>query len=308
MFNDETKTGPEGVQSDNANRTKVAVDAKRGTVFHMSPHHLTVLGVDTDDDVGPAEIARRRAPLDPQLVANMRTYGVTRVVEAYKRGERVIVNDGNRRTLHARAAHDAQIAAGEPPLSITVMLVKADDTTLYARARVHNRFAREEGPLASAFHAQHLAGMGRSTADIALTMGVAEQTVLNWATTLALHPDVIKAIEEEVISPTAAMALAPVERSEQVTELAAVLKEAQAVGRKPSVARVKARVEKRTGRSAGLTPSDRVKRAAELLAGAALWSEREASKDACWTLLEKLAKVVTGKTMARLYDEQQEGK
>lgn len=279
-------------------KKKSAVDAPRRNVFMMDPDDIVIVGIDTGDtDKHPLWDPRIHLPIDPLLVANIRHYGVLEPIDTTKDGERLLVVDGRRRVLHARAAKRIQLEAGEEVVKVPVMIRKGDDAHLFGVSRAHNAMRTGDGPLTNARNAQRMIDMGSSEAQVALTFGVTPQAVKNWLALLGLHTDVLAAVKAEQLTPTAAIQLAVLPRAEQ----AEVVSELAVADEKPTVEAVKRRVGARTGKGPGNAPKDKIERAVAILTKYV--KAGDATKDVMAGTLERVCKILTGAGMDKLLEE-----
>ena len=289
--------------------SKTAIEAKRANMYMVSPFQLTIIGYDTED--GPEHpqwdprIAKLRGPLDPQMVQSIERFGLIVPIKAVKDGDRVLVAMGRRRTVHARAAAEALAAAGtianRDEFLVPVIMEKGDAATIFMKARIENRFREDEGPLTTAYAVQHLRNMGAATEDICVALRCADQTVYNAEKLLGAHPDVLKAVEAEQLTPTAAVALTELPRADQVQVLSEIVQELKESGdAKPTVATVKRAVAKRTGRPGSVPPKEKLERIGTIVAGLAGMTAKERTREALLLAIHKITKLATGSSWEKL--------
>lgn len=136
MAEETKRTTDEGTK-----RSKTSLDASRGTVFHFPPEEIVVVGYDTNHAPGShplypeTEAARLRIPLDTDMLASIRQYGVIQAVTTVKVALRLPDDDagseppkrpvliaGRRRVLHAREVNRLLREEGLPDITVPVVV------------------------------------------------------------------------------------------------------------------------------------------------------------------------------------------
>lgn len=213
---------------------KTALIAPRGrSTFLMYPEDLHVVGVD-DDVRDPADpffderamrAAQGIAPFfDPLMISDIDANGVVSPVKVTKDGDRVKVNAGRRRTLHARKANELRVKRGDPRLRIEVMLEKGSERDLFLSSRRENVFRVQDDPSLEAGNMARALKFGASEDEVASTFGTTTKTLRERLKLLELSVDVRQAIAVGGISPTAALvAMRDVPRGEQGKRLKELL-------------------------------------------------------------------------------------
>lgn len=283
------------------------VAAPRATHFMAKPSELTIVGHDTSDGPEhPLYDERIKLPLDPDLVRNMKARGVIEVIRALKVGDKMLVWSGRRRTLHARVVEKEMADAGEGEFRVPVIVEKGDQRDAFSKGLAANRFRVDDDILASARQARHALDMGNSVETVAQDMKVSDQTIRNWMQLLSASPEVLKAVENGELGATAALVLAPLDPEAQVKQLAELKKDAKD-GVKLTVQATKAKVKARLGGRPGeqtnrVTPKERVEKATALLTK--LSPLVPATKEVYLETLQKLARVLTGRSLEKLGEEE----
>jgi len=204
------------------------VDADQLTIIGAKPY--TGCGADTDDGQEHPLWQERVKTLaadkiDPLKVRNVAYFGVKEPVLARKDGDRLVVIDGRHRVCWARAANAQLEREGEKArVRVRVIVEKVDDKTAIGLGAGLNRVREDDDVLTEARAMMRVKNVTQcSLDDIARDYGVTKQTVTNRLTLLTAHDDVLKALDDKRISPTAALEIAKMKREEQPTRLAAAL-------------------------------------------------------------------------------------
>lgn len=280
----------------------------RKTLHMFSPSDLTIIGHDTEDGPEhPHYDPRIKLPVDDLMVRNIAKLGVLKPIFAIRDGNRVIVTDGRRRTIHARLAASRLAEAGETDtFRIPVMIQTGSDQEIYGKSRAANRMNVQDGQLASARSAQKLVDMGSTVDEVAEVFGVSDQTIRNYLQLLSLAPEVIAAMESDELGTTAALALVPLDAEQQVAALTE-LKKDSAEGSKVTVGKAKrvaaAAASGAKPSAAKVTPKERVEKAVALLTKA---SGGPNTKEAFAETLNKLSRVLAGKSFDKLAESEEE--
>lgn len=219
---------PEAVERRKAKRTQL--DAPKATTpWLVYPEEIAVAGVDYPaNPADPFYDERVNLPLDLRMVADIDANGVIEVINVVKDGEVPKVENGRRRTLHARAANRLRKERGDAPLRVKIILQNGDPKDIFLRARRSNAFRVDDSILQKARNAKRaMESFGATEAEVAAAEGAHPKTVREWVALLALAPEAIQAIEAGQIAPSAALTLLEkVPRKEQGKVLSAELTKA----------------------------------------------------------------------------------
>lgn len=290
--------------SDDKKRSKQSAEAPRGpSTFKFDPDALVIIGVDTKDGPEhPLYDPRAFRPLDENRLAMYVRLGIRVPIKVKHDGNRDVVVDGRGRVLYARAIKRQQIAAGVAPdeiIKVPALMERGTDEDLFGLSRALNLHDADDA-LANAKSVQRMMAFGKSEEDCAHTMGKSVQTIKNWLAMLDLAPEVQQSMLAQEMTPTAALQLAQLPRQEQIATLQEI-KEETAAGHKPTVERVKAKVAEKAGREANPnTPKAKLEKVTALLMK--LSGTANPSKGDLETYLDKISRVVTGHTVAKLGD------
>lgn len=186
----------------------------------MYPEDIIIIGRDTKD--GPEHPNYdKRAHRDPteSMTKNIMTFGVLQAVGVRRNGDRVECIWGRQRIINAREANKRLVAMGLDRIRIPVTFKKAEDNALLSLLIIENEHRTEDNVIVRARKALALSDRGKSLQEIADTFGKDPSTVDGWMQLLDLHPEVIEAIEQDVIGSDAAKNLLKLDRREQVSML-----------------------------------------------------------------------------------------
>jgi ParB family chromosome partitioning protein len=192
--------------------SKTAIDAKRGTVFHIEPERLTLI----TDKEHPLYDPRVENPADEAMIANIAMHGVIEPVIVRKNGDSIEVVAGRGRTKAALEANIRLIAEGKPPVLVPVILKGGSDADLFGISIAENEIRRGDDVLVKGEKARKLLNMGYTRQQIAVTFGVSRQSVDTWLAAEELPEPIKDAVKAGEVSPTAAMQLSGHSREEQV--------------------------------------------------------------------------------------------
>lgn len=192
--------------------SKQAIEAKRGTVFHLEPERLTLV----TDKNHPLYDPRVELPYDESMVLNIALHGVLEPILIRKNGTAIEVVAGRGRTKAALEVNRRLKAEGKPTLLIPAMLKGGTDADLFGILISENEIRHEDSMINKGEKARKLLNMGRSIQEIALTFGVSRQSVENWLNIQQLPEKIKTAVENKELSATAAIQLSDYSREEQV--------------------------------------------------------------------------------------------
>lgn len=200
------------------------LDADKGkTTWLMYPEDICIAGVDYPADPGdPFYDGRVLLPLDPGMIDDIDQNGVKQPITVVNDGEVPKVDDGRRRTLHARAANLRRVERGEPKLRVNVFLEKGDAKHVFLTARRSNAYRVDDDVMAKAENANRaITRFGSTVEEVAAAENVSPKTVKEWLAVLELSVDARQAIAGGQISPSGALTLLrDVPRKEQGKVLA----------------------------------------------------------------------------------------
>lgn len=268
-------------------------------IINRRPYDLMIVGLDTKD--GPEHMLydrRNDIPLDGDRIPGYVKYGVQKPIHTRE----MVVIDGRQRVRYARAVWDMQAKQGVPEdkrimVPTIALSPKVDDATAWELSRQLN-IHDKSGPVMTAWDmTRSLKINGGDYKKVAATYGVSEQTVRNFERMIVkLSPDVLKKVEDDELTATAAFELTAFTPDEQ----AAILDEIKQEGGSPDVANVKKKAAAKKGKQ-GQSPKDKLDR---LDIHCHKWAKAVASGSATKEDLLKFADYVfgqvTGKTAAKL--------
>lgn len=213
-------------------RKKQAIEGARMNAFVLDPSDIVVVGIDTEDGPQhPLYDERVFAPLEENMVKNLMVHGVIEPVIVRKNGDCVEVVAGRRRVLHAREANVRLAREGSETIRVPVVLKRGDDATMMGVAISENEVRRDDVPTIKAAKLQRYLATGKTEQEAAVAFGVTVQTIRNWSRMADLDATVLEAVDAGLISSSAASELADLGRSDQRTQLQALLEAAGAGGK-----------------------------------------------------------------------------
>lgn len=237
--------------------SKQALPGSRLNAFAMEPGDLVIIGLDTDDGPEhPLYDERIHLPLDLALLHNIMHNGVLENVLVRKNGDAIEVSAGRQRVRCVREANKRFAAEGKMPIRVPVMVKRGSDGDMFGIMISENECRRDDGLMSKASNLQRYMNMGYSEDDAAVTFGVSTQTIRAWGKLLDLDPKVIKAINGNRISASAASRLADLPRKQQCEELSGLL----AKGVVTAAAASRATKSRKNGTQATAAPSKRTVR------------------------------------------------
>ena len=204
-----------------------AFDVRRASAFLFDPDELVIIGIDTKD--GPEhplyDEGRLKEKIPESLVKNIMKFGVIETVSVTKVGDVAVVVDGRRRVRAAREAKKRQTAQGEETIKVPCLLKRGDDDELIGVLISGNEHRLDDGPIARAMKAAKLKDRGRNLSEIGVYFGVSATAISNWLKVLDCVAEVKRAVEQGVISMSAAIELADLSPEEQKVALAKMIAE-----------------------------------------------------------------------------------
>lgn len=274
----DTEQDAKGDEQAAKKRPRTAVpDAKRGTFFVVAPEDLVII----DDPTHPLYDKREALPLDDDYVESIVEFGVRKIIDVRKNGDRLEVVDGRRRTRGAVEANKRRAKRGLPALSVRVVLEKGSDEEMDLLMVLGNRGRVDDDPVTTAEKAARLVSkVGEERTALALCTNV--RTLRSMLKLLDLAPEVRTSVQAGEVSYSAATKLADLPREDQVAALA----EAQASGDQGATkASVAEAVERKRSPQKTAAKKRFEDTRAKLLDVAILWEKDEAKledvKQAC---------------------------
>lgn len=207
-------------------------DVSRSQVFHINPHRALIAGVDFgkedplyEDTFDP----RAHLPLDPEMQASIKMFGVREPVEVLvDDNDRIIVTGGRQRTRNSRVAWDELIAEGQPGKLLPVIGARLTKDRLRLSAltnEVMNNHRMDDSVVMKAEKAIRMLSRGYTREQVAVAFKVKPTTVDDWEKIVGLSEPVRKAIDAGQVSPTAAAKLAGLTKDQQSGALQSMLSE-----------------------------------------------------------------------------------
>lgn len=205
---------------------KADVKPDRASALSFDPNDIVIIGLDTPHKEGEHHLWDERIllPLDKHMVANVKAFGVKEniiVVRDPKLGYLAV--DGRQRIRWAREASKALEAEGQAPLRILANLEKGDVDTQAGVMILTNEIRQSDDFLTKAKKAQRLMSeRGYNLSRTALTFGVSVPSLKNWLKLLETSDVVQKAVEDGVITASAALNLRELSEDKQAQAIDAL--------------------------------------------------------------------------------------
>ena len=219
---------------------KSAIEAKRGTIFHVEPETLTLI----TDKSHPLYDPRVDKPLLESFVINIKNRGVRLNVRARKLGDQIIVVDGRQRVRAAIEANKRLKADGLKPLLVPLVITTGDDKDLFNESVFLNEQRQDDDPFEKANKCKRMLDMGYSPDDAAESFGVNVLTIKNWMKVYELDNSVIAAIKSGKINMSSGIQLADLPVAEQRDALTKLIEAGPTVAIAQKIARGKVVEEK----------------------------------------------------------------
>jgi ParB family chromosome partitioning protein len=237
-----------------------AFEAPRFNGFMLDPDEIKIVGIDL-----PMENAdgtqhflydpRVKLPLPESFVLNVMALGVKKPIIITKEGEDAIVVDGRQRVRAAREAKKRLTAMGESEIfRVPVLLQKGEEELLLKISISTNEFTVEDTQLVKARKAQKMLDRGITEVEVAAAFGVTTKSIQNWLKILGLSAPVRKAVEAELITPSAAAELASLPPDEQKVKL----EELVGGETRPTIKETRQSVRKSSGGKTSTVPGKKV--------------------------------------------------
>jgi ParB family chromosome partitioning protein len=235
-------------------------DGKRLNAFAVDAKKLTIIGLDTDDGPEhPLYDKRVKLPVDENLAKDMLMNGFRGAIEVRKNGQKLEVVFGRQRVRAARLANEWAKERGRETVAVSCFVKKGSDSDFLGVRVGENVHRRGLGVLDMSDELKKYLNMGRTEDEAAVTFGMTKNNIKNLMKLHDLAAPVRKAVENELLSPSAAAALADLERDEQVAELEKMLAAAERGG--PKVTRKtakKAAKSRKNGAEVTVAPPKRL--------------------------------------------------
>ena len=232
---------------------KQALEGTRLNAFAMDPDDLVIIGLDTDDSEEHHLYDKRiHLKVDEGMVRNVMVYGVVQAVTVTKIGDTPCVVAGRQRVRAARVANERLLAEGKESIRVPVMLKKGEEHRLYGFSISENENRQDDNIIQKAENVARFLDMGRGEDEAAITFGVTKTTIKNWLAVLETIPAVRRAVEQGLLSATAAAKLAGLSPEDQLKALEELLASGKA-----TVARTKNVVSNANGGDKSMTPGKR---------------------------------------------------
>lgn len=276
----------------------------RTSMIWLPPYDITIIGIDTPHKNRAEHYLwdkRIHRPLKEEDIQSIATYGVKQPVLVERDGDSYLDVDGRGRVRRARVVWDRQKAAGveeKSRIKVPCIPQKGDEVKMALLSRVANSGREPDSAIDNAEFAQSLIDMGVPDTEVATAFAVKVNTLNEWLALLSLSAKVKSAVTKGLLSASAAAPLAKLSKEDQETHLAELV----AAGAKPSAEKVTNHVRNSQGKPAVNTPKNKVEKATDLIAKFAVDypDPDKATKADLVELLEKVTKVITGKTVAKL--------
>lgn len=183
--------------------------------YMVDPERLTLI----EDPKHPLFDERVLLPIDPEMVANIREYGVLNPVIVRRNGDLLEVIDGRQRTKNAREANRQLRKEGFKLIRVPIMLRRGEDANLIGVAISGNEIRRPDEILIKAAKAQRMLNHGATMGDIRVAFGVKSvETIENWLKLLDLHPQIRAAVARGEVKYTVAMRLSRLRLEKQLSK------------------------------------------------------------------------------------------
>lgn len=186
-------------------------------VLFIKPEDLVLV---TDED-HPLYDERVHRPVDPKMVASIKLRGIVQNVIARKNTEtgKLEIVAGRQRVKNAIQANIELKKEGVDPISVPVVIKRADDNVSMDSMVIENEHRSADSPMARARKMQAMLARGRTEAELAIVFGVTQQTIKNTISLLDASSVVRRAVDSGVIGVADAHKLAKLDPAEQKSKL-----------------------------------------------------------------------------------------
>lgn len=210
---------------------KQAFDSAREQIWLLDPDELSICGIDTDDGLEHPLVNHRVLKMkvdgfDEAMVRSVMEHGVLEPIVVRKNGDHVEVVIGRNRTLATREANRRLRASGGEPICIRSMLRKDNEgKKLTGAIEAENNVRRGDDPLTKARNALRAIDRGKSRKEVAVDFGVSVEVLDNLLKLPELSEKMQLAVEQGVITATAAATYSDLshENQEKILDEAAKL-------------------------------------------------------------------------------------
>jgi transcriptional regulator with XRE-family HTH domain len=212
---------------------KQAFNAPRKQLFMFKPEELVIVGLDKPFDDAPRDHElydrRKDMKLDSSFVEDILLNGVMQSVDVTKVGNVALVVDGRQRVKGGRKANEILTKKGvseDALIRIPCRFVQMEDpATMLGRLISANSHRHDDGIIEKAEKAARLINLGKTQKEVAIRNGVTGTTISNWMKVLQCITAVKRAVDQGLISASAAAELANMSPEEQKTALDDMLEE-----------------------------------------------------------------------------------
>lgn len=243
-----------------------AFDAPRKQLFMFMPEQLVIVGLDEPFEDAPEDHElydkRKDMKLDPAFVEDIILNGVMQSVDVTKVAGKPLVVDGRQRTKGAREAKRILLKRGmsqaevDDLIRVPCRFVQMEDpATMLGRLISANSHRHDDGIIEKAEKAARLVNLGKTQKEVSVRNGVSTSTISNWLKVLQCISAVKRAVDQELISASAAAELAGLDPKEQKRILDEMLEEAAT-----TIADAKDKAAKSAGSSAPKKPGKKIVR------------------------------------------------
>ena len=243
-----------------------AFDAPRKQLFMFKPEDLVIVGLDEPFKDAPEDHElfdkRKGMKLDKAFIEDIILNGVMQSADVTKVGGLPLVVDGRQRTKGARKAKEVLLSRGmsqeevDDLIRVPCRFVQMEDpATMLGRLISANSHRHNDGIIEKAEKVARLVNLGKTQKEAATRNGVSTSTISNWLKVLQCISAVKRAVDQELISASAAAELAGLEPDEQKRLLDEMLEEGAT-----TAADAKDKAAKSSGGSAPKKPGKKVVR------------------------------------------------
>ena len=238
-----------------------AFNVPRKQLFMFPPEDLVIVGLDEPFEDAPEDHElydrRKDMKLDAAFIEDIILNGVMQSVDVTKVSGMALVVDGRQRVKGARKANEKLAKQGvEHRVDVPCRFVQMEDpATMLGRLISANSHRHDDGIIEKAEKAARLVNLGKTQKEIAIRNGVSGATISNWLKVLQCISAVKRAVDQGLISASAAAELANLPPDEQKRLLDEMLAE-QAT----TAADAKKKAAKSSGGSAPKKPGKKLVR------------------------------------------------
>jgi ParB family chromosome partitioning protein len=208
----------------------------RGQFFLLKPEELTLI-TDTKHFLYDPRVD---LPIDEGMVQSIMAFGVKEPILVCKDGPNTLVVDGLQRVKNATVANRRLVAAHKEPILIKAIIEKGSEEDLYGIKVLANECRQDDSPVAKAEKAKRYIAMGRSEAQAAVVFGTSVQGIKQLLCLFDLTASARKAVNDGVLSLSAAQHLAKLDREKQGKELERLVAGSATKGKKKGKVTVRA--------------------------------------------------------------------